>query len=134
MKLHILILLLFINCFNKVNSAQEDISSLIEMSLNSCNDAKQYYHFEIKNRRNISIIFKKINNPLTRKIKCFGILINENNDLNKNGNLIEVLDYKTSSNNFFLLYKIVNQGAVVETNMEYINGEWKFSNCNIVEI
>ncbi|AZB00019.1 hypothetical protein EG359_10460 [Chryseobacterium joostei] len=134
MKLSILLLLLFASCSNKVDSTQEDISNLFEISLNACNDVKQYYHFEIKNRRNINIVFKRINNPLTRKIKCFGILVNENDRLNENGNLIEILDYKTSSNKFYILYKIVNQGAVVEINMERKKEKWELLNCNIIEI
>lgn len=132
MRFYILIFLLLLSCFNKTDSTKEDISSLIEISLNACNDAKQYFHFEIKERRNVSIVFKRIKNPLIRQIKCYDVLVNENS--NEKGNLIEVLDYKRSANNFFLMYKIVNEGAVVEVNLNFKNGKWQLLNCSIVEV
>lgn len=135
MKLQILLFLLFITCFNnKIDGPKEDISDLVELSLNSCNNTKQYYHFEIKEHRNINIIFKKIHSPLTRQIKCYGIIVNNGPNIDTKGNLIEVIDYKSEPNKFYILYKIVNQGVIVKTTMEHKNGKWELTNCNIVEV
>ncbi|MCU7614097.1 hypothetical protein N0B16_06575 [Chryseobacterium sp. GMJ5] len=135
MKIYLLIIfLLTINCSNKKNDPiNEDISDLIELSLNICKDVEQYYHFELKERRNIKISFKDIKNPLTRKIKCYGIIVDNKGEMDEDTNLIEVLEYQKTSDKFYILYKIPNQGVVVETTIKYKFGQWELSDCSVLE-
>lgn len=135
MKIYLLIIfLLTINCNNKKKDPNnKDISDLIELSLNICKDVEQYYLFELKERRNIRISFKDIKNPLTRKIKCYGFMVDNKGELDEGTNLIEVLEYQKTSDKFYILYKIPNQGVVVETTIKYKFVRWELSDCSVLE-
>lgn len=126
-----------INKFTKTNKIPtEDISTLIETSLNSCKNAEQYYHLEIKERRNIYIVFNHLENPLTREIKCYGVPVKEKlGNLKTNDNVIKIYDCrKISSTKFHLHYRIVNEGADIKLTLEYIKNKWIATDCDVGEV
>lgn len=53
--------------------------------------------------------------------------------MDEDTNLIEVLEYQKTSDKFYILYKIPNQGVVVETTIKYKFGQWELSDCSVLE-
>ena len=129
-------LFLLLICCNSKNKeiAKEDYTNLIEIALNICPEVESYYHFETEDRRRINLLIGK-NSQLTHTIKCFGYNVNSGKKYQKdNSTWIEIWNYKKiNANEFYLLYKIENEGVFVETTITKSNGKWIENECKITE-
>ncbi|MBW8522449.1 hypothetical protein K0U91_13130 [Chryseobacterium chendengshani] len=131
----IFLFLLLISCNpEKKEVVQEDYSKLIEIALNICPEVEKYYHFEIEERRTINLLSGK-NSPLIGTIMCFDYKVNYGKKYqNNNSTWIEIRNYKKiSANEFYLLYKIENEGVFVETTIKNSDGKWRTDDCKISE-
>lgn len=134
--MRIISLLLLLICCNPKNKeiVKEDYTNLLEVALNICPEVESYYHFEIEDRRKINLLIGK-NTQLTYTIKCFGNDVNYGKKYQKDKSTwIEIWNYKKiNANEFYLLYKIANEGVFVETTITKSNGKWISNGCKITE-
>lgn len=136
MKHYLLVIFIIIGCKKSeiiYDAPKEDISTLIELSLNSCADLRSGHHLKFGKHNKYFISFYKLENPLKRRINFFGILLNDKiNDIRNKDNLIEIYFYKKiSPTKFQIRYMISNKNIDVITFIEYINGKWIVTNCDI---
>lgn len=136
MKYYILFLFIIFSCnktITKNKLPKEDITTLIELSLNSCKDVKQFYNFESNRRVVFHLSFYKSKNPLNRKIKYFGIPLEDKFNIESKKDYLMTIYVceKLSSTKFKLCYLISNMNLDVESTIEYIDNKWTSVSCNV---
>lgn len=131
-------LLICLGCKKKLTyqPPKQDISTLIELALNSCNIYKGHHDYLLKNKMKVFIEFQNMKNPLSRKILYYGITAESNmkNFTNKDNDFLITIYYlkRTSEKEFCLKYHIESDNKDVEIKLEYKENLWKLCDFAII--
>ncbi|MGS0748641.1 hypothetical protein [Halpernia sp. GG3] len=132
------LLLICVFCEKKLiyQPPKEDINTLIELALNSCEIYKNQHNYFVKNKVKVYINFKNMKNPLSRDILYFGIIANnlQKNFSRKNNEFLISVYYlkKTREKEFCLKYHIESDNKDVEIKLIYENNKWQLFDFNII--
>lgn len=111
----------------------ETILGLLENSLNS-KELEQYFHFELKERLPLKVLYKELLNDDDLVINCFGNLTKIIKSVdNQKGSIIELIKGFKSDKEVTFIFKYPIEGITITSRYRNNNQNWINEDVKIIE-